>query len=80
MVREDGIYRTEVHVAGICIREDNEGDFQILIGKRTEDRDLFPGYWECGGGLVGKGEDFEDAIRQQFKQEFGLNVSPVIPI
>ncbi|MFB6185330.1 MAG: NUDIX domain-containing protein [Halobacteriaceae archaeon] len=80
MVREDGIHRTEVHVAGLCVKQTESGELLLLAGKRTKHRDLFPGDWECGGGQVEEGEDFETAIKRQIKQEFDIDVSPEFPI
>jgi 8-oxo-dGTP pyrophosphatase MutT (NUDIX family) len=75
-IREDGPDRIEVHVAGACVRFE-DGRWQLLAGRRTDTRSLFPGKWECGGGQVRKGEDFQAAVRRQFFEEFGLEVTPL---
>jgi 8-oxo-dGTP diphosphatase len=71
--REDGRVHIEVHVAGICVRQQN-GHWEVLIAKRNSKRSLYAGKWECGGGQVRKGEDFEDALKRQFFEEFGIEV------
>lgn len=75
-IREDHIERIEVHVASICMREGESG-WRVLIAQRSPDRELFPGKWECGGGMVRSGENFETAIRRQVFEEFGLHARPL---
>jgi 8-oxo-dGTP diphosphatase len=71
-MREDGIRRIEVHVAGICF----DGD-KVLILKRSASRALYPGLWECGGGQVNEGESFEEAIVRQMREEADILVRPL---
>ena len=78
MQREKEIHEIEVHVAGLCIRE-SSGDIDFLIGKRAADRLIFPGFWECGGGQVHKGESFVDAVKFHMKEEFGIDVEVLFP-
>jgi 8-oxo-dGTP pyrophosphatase MutT (NUDIX family) len=74
-IREDKQWHIEVHVAGVCIRQGSDGvSLEILIAKRTSDRELFPGKWECGGGQVWPGESFKEAIQRQMYEEFNLSV------
>lgn len=77
MAREEKIHKIEVHVAGICFRE-NESDIEVLVAKRQSNRKLYPGKWECGGGQVHVGEDFEEAVKRQMKSELGVIVSRVL--
>lgn len=76
-MREDGKDRIEVHVAGVCMRIVN-GEWKILAAQRTAQRSLFPGKWECGGGMVRRGESFESALKRQMFEEFGLDVQPYL--
>lgn len=80
MIREKKIHRIEVHVAGICLREVRGEEFEILIGKRAPNRELFPNYWECGGGQVHRGRNFETAIMYHMKEEFNADVVVEYPI
>jgi isopentenyldiphosphate isomerase len=73
MSRENGIDEIEVHVATLCL-EEQDGVLRILIGKRAPNRKIYPGLWECGGGQVHKGQTFQDAVKAQMKDEFGLEV------
>lgn len=74
-IREDGPDLIEVHVAAVCIRV-VRGRWKLLAARRTEERSLFHGNWECGGGQVRTGEDFQAAIKRQIFEEFGLEIEP----
>ncbi len=77
MSREQQQHKIEVHVAGICFRE-TENDIEVLIVKRQDSRKLYPGKWECGGGQVYVGENFEEAINRQMKEELGIVIDRVL--
>jgi 8-oxo-dGTP diphosphatase len=76
-MREHQRHLIEVHVAGICYRE-TQSAIEVLIAKRRDDRDLYPGKWECGAGQVKAGENFEQAIRRQMTDELGISIKNVI--
>ena len=69
--REEFQHHIEVHVAGLCFKEE-DNQLYILAGKRKKDREIYPGLWEFGGGQVHKGETFEEAIKRQLQEEFGI--------
>jgi len=73
-VREEKRFEIETHVAGICMKRTNHG-VRILIAKRLNTRDLYPGKWESGGGQVKPGENFEEAIKRQMREELGIEVN-----
>lgn len=77
MTREEQQHKIEVHVAGVCFRE-TQTDIEVLLVKRQDDRKLYPGKWECGGGQVNYGENFEEAIRRQMQEELGVIVDRVL--
>lgn len=77
-MREEHRDTIEVHVAGICFRETPEG-ILVLIAKRQPTRTLYPGLWECGGGHVHAGEDFEEAVARQMREEFRVRVADPVP-
>ncbi len=58
------INKIEVHVGVISFYKG-----KCLVLKRTDDRRLYPGLWECGGGKVHMGENFEDAVIRQMEEE-----------
>lgn len=77
--REEGTDALEVHVAGVCVRQTDDG-WYVLAAQRQSDRKVFPGKWECGGGQVRRGEGFVQALKRQFSEEFGLEVAPCNPL
>lgn len=77
-MREEHRETIEVHVAGICFRETVEG-ILVLLAKRQPTRALYPGLWECGGGQVLPGENLEEAVERQMREEFGVIVDRSLP-
>ncbi len=63
----------EVHVAGVCIRQEN-GTIKVLVAKRTADRDLYPGLYEGCGGQLASGESLAEGVERHFKYEMGIDV------
>jgi 8-oxo-dGTP diphosphatase len=61
--------KIEVHVAGVCFYKG-----KVLVMKRSENKRLYPGLWECGGGKVSMGETFEDAIIREIGEETNMIV------
>ncbi|MGM0510497.1 MAG: NUDIX hydrolase [Thermoplasmatota archaeon] len=46
---------------------------RILVTKRTENKDFFPGYWSIVlGGHVKSGESYEDALLVEMEEEVGV--------
>jgi 8-oxo-dGTP pyrophosphatase MutT (NUDIX family) len=76
-MREKKQHKIEVHVAGICLRE-TDYDIEVLIAKRNPKKELFPEKWECGGGQVRTGENFEEAIKRKMEEELGVVVNKVV--
>ena len=74
-MREENIHGIEVHVAGICFDGDN-----VLVLKRSPTRRLYPNLWECGGGAVWPGENFEEALKREMKDEAGVIVEPIMSL
>lgn len=50
-------------------------DGRFLITKRVMTKRWAPGWWEVSGGAALAGEDSEDAVRREVKEETGLDVS-----
>ena len=75
-MREKNKVAIEVHVAGFVFRN-NHNIVELLIGKRSPKRELFPNYWECGGGQVFTHENFEMAVVRQIKEEFNVNIKVI---
>ena len=68
-MREHSLSKIEVHVAGLCFKEN-----KVLLAKRSSHKKLFPEYWEGCGGQVQSDENFEEAITRKFKEELGIVV------
>jgi len=64
----------EVHVAGLCFKED-DGVFYILLGKRNRDRKIFPSLYEGCGGQLAENELFVDGVKRHYKLEYGIDIS-----
>ncbi|MBT6146470.1 MAG: NUDIX domain-containing protein [Gemmatimonadetes bacterium] len=47
---------------------------QYLLLKRSADRDVGAGVWECVTGRVNQGEGFEEALHREVMEETGLPV------
>ncbi|MDE5567378.1 MAG: NUDIX domain-containing protein [Muribaculaceae bacterium] len=48
-------------------------DGALLLQKRAEDKDIQPGRWDTSvGGHVDYGENIEDALRREAREELGL--------
>lgn len=46
---------------------------QLLIHRRSDSKDLLPGWWDvCAGGVLGVGESYADAARREAAEEIGL--------
>ena len=50
-------------------------DQKILISKRTMNKDRYPGYWELNGGGVAQGEESDDAVVREIKEELGIKLN-----
>jgi ADP-ribose pyrophosphatase YjhB (NUDIX family) len=48
---------------------------RILLGRRATE--LWHDYWDTPGGFLEEGEDPEDALRRELREETGLDVEPV---
>ncbi|HJU01485.1 MAG TPA: NUDIX domain-containing protein [Actinomycetes bacterium] len=64
----------EVHVAGTCITEDDQGRISLLVARRSPERRLYPGKLEGCGGQLRYSETFAEGVRRHFLQEMNLDV------
>lgn len=50
---------------------------ELLVHRRSDDKDLWPGRWDvCVGGVVGAGEGWDDAARRELAEEVGIDGHP----
>lgn len=54
-------------------------DGRLLVHRRSEHKDLWPGWWDLAvGGVVGPGETYDDAARRELAEEIGVHgVDPI---
>lgn len=49
---------------------------EVLIHRRAEHKDLWPGRWDLAvGGVVGAGEDWAAAAHRELREEIGITAS-----
>jgi 8-oxo-dGTP pyrophosphatase MutT (NUDIX family) len=61
----------EFHVGTVCFEPHTR---QVLLAHRRNDRELYPGLWETGGGQLYPGESIAEAAIRIAKAEFGVDV------
>jgi isopentenyldiphosphate isomerase len=45
----------------------------LFIQKRTQNKDIYPGYWDlAAGGVVLAGESYEESAQRELREELGL--------
>lgn len=48
---------------------------EVLIHRRTDAKDVFPGYWDVAvGGVLGAGEDWAVGARREAMEEIGVDL------
>ena len=48
-------------------------DGRLLVHRRADDKDLYPGWWDiAAGGVVGAGEDHDSAAARELAEELGV--------
>jgi isopentenyldiphosphate isomerase len=53
-------------------------DGRVLIHRRSDDKDVWPGWWDIAvGGVVTAGEEYSDAARRELCEEMGIDAAPV---
>jgi mutator protein MutT len=66
---------TKIVLTGI-LKDDNE----LLIVKRSENDDLYPGAWEFPGGHLENGETLKEGLKRELFEEIGFDIDfePII--
>jgi 8-oxo-dGTP pyrophosphatase MutT (NUDIX family) len=50
---------------------------RVLIHRRSDDKDLWPGWWDVAvGGVVAAGESYEEAAVRELREEAGIDATP----
>jgi isopentenyldiphosphate isomerase len=56
-------------------------DGRLLIHRRSETKDIWPGWWDVAvGGVVAAGETWDDAARREVAEEIGVADAPLVPV
>ena len=59
------------HRSASVIVTNNRGE--LLVHRRADDKDLFPGWWDlAAGGVVGVGETYAEAAVRELLEELGI--------
>lgn len=66
--------KTRVFTAGVLLR-----GHKLLLLKRKEDDDTYPGLWDLPGGHLESGESADACMIREAKEETGLDVEVVRP-
>lgn len=60
-----------LHRAVYVLVQSSRGE--LFVHRRTESKDLYPGYWDVTiGGVVAAGEDYPAAARRELHEELGV--------
>ena len=55
---------------GIAVLNGND---QLLVHRRADDKDVWPGYWDvAAGGVVEAGETYDEAAERELAEEVGI--------
>lgn len=65
------VFNQEFHVGTICYDSKRK---VVVLAKRQQNRELYPGIWETGGGQIYEGENIVDAAKRLAKSEFGIDI------
>lgn len=50
-------------------------DGRLLVHRRADTKDVWPGMWDiAAGGVVGAGEQYDEAARRELAEELGIEV------
>jgi 8-oxo-dGTP pyrophosphatase MutT (NUDIX family) len=53
-------------------------DGRLLVHRRSDDKDIWPGRWDvAAGGVVTAGEAWDAAARRELGEELGIDAQPV---
>lgn len=49
---------------------------ELFIQKRTQNKDIYPGYWDlAAGGVVLAGESYEESAQRELREELGVTTA-----
>lgn len=69
----------QVITACAFIYHDFGGVIKVFLPKRANTKKFLPGVYELPGGHIDYGEDIEDGLRREIKEEFNMNIEVYEP-
>ncbi|MBI2012864.1 MAG: NUDIX domain-containing protein [Candidatus Colwellbacteria bacterium] len=63
------------YIGVTCVFFCHDGKGKFLLHKRSNNCRDEQGRWDCGGGALELGEDFETAVRREIKEEYCADVA-----
>ena len=60
-----------ISVSAIIVREKDD---KVFVGRRKENKEFSPGLWETVGGRVEKGENIEEALKREVREELNVGI------
>ena len=63
--------QAEVHVAAVVLSRDGS---QVLLALRSNQKFIFPSYWEFGCAQLSHGDDPIDLLVAEYKKDFGIDI------
>ncbi len=70
---------TDVRWAPVINCVVKHGD-KILIVKRSSDMKFYPGWWNCIGGFLDDDKSLEEKVKEEIKEEIGIEENDIISI
>lgn len=68
----------QVHCVAVCFKYEKKSQTtKILIAKRSENREKHKGQWEFGCAKAVINKSIGDRIKEEYKQDFGIDIEPV---
>lgn len=69
----------QVITACAFIYHDFGGVIKVFLPKRANTKKFLPGVYDLPGGHIDYGEDIEDGLRREIKEEFNMNIEVYEP-
>jgi 8-oxo-dGTP diphosphatase len=62
------------YIGVTCVFYCHDGKGKLLLHQRSNKCKDEQGKWDCGGGSLEFGEEFEEGLRREIKEEYGTDV------
>jgi len=68
------------HTHAVIVKTYIWRDGKVLLLKRRDDDDIYPGFWDTPGGGLHEGESALDGLKREVFEETGLELSHARPL